>query len=82
MKILFTFENALPSNEADAEVFVTTAKYLAGLISEAWLYVPVADAAACATVGGASKLTIIPARVPRAPAVLRHLCCGLRLVRH
>jgi len=55
MKILFTFENPLPSAEADAEVFVTTARYLAGLASGTWLHVPMRkteDQAACEKLAG------------------------------
>ena len=45
MKILFAFENALPSHEADAEGFVTTAAHVAGLVPCSWLHVPLpADA--------------------------------------
>jgi len=79
MKILFTFENPLPSAEADAEVFVTTARYLAGLASQTWLHVPMRDAgdeAACRKLAG---MPAVRARAPIGPAVLRHFCCGLTL---
>jgi glycosyltransferase involved in cell wall biosynthesis len=79
MKILFTFENPLPSTEADAEVFVTTARYLAGLASQTWLHVPMRDAreeAACRKLAGMPALR---ARAPIEPAVLRHFCCGLTM---
>ena len=77
MKILFTFENPLPSAEADAEVFVTTARYLEPLTSGAWLHVPVADDA-----GGVAGMPIVRARAPMSPAALRHFCCGLTLPFH
>jgi len=79
MKILFTFENPLPSTEADAEVFVTTARYLAPLTSGAWLHVPMrdpGDEAACRTLAG---MPAVRARAPVGPAVLRHFLCGLTL---
>jgi glycosyltransferase involved in cell wall biosynthesis len=79
MKILFTFENPLPSTEADAEVFVTTARYLAGLTSGTWLHLPmreVADEAACQKLAG---MPAVRARAPIGPAVLRHFICGLTM---
>ena len=77
MKILFAFENPLPSDEADAEVFVTTARYLAPLLSRCWLHVPLpADSTAAAVAG----VPVIRAYAPLRPAVLRHLCCGLSLI--
>jgi len=79
MKILFTFENPLPSAEADAEVFVTTARYLAGLASGTWLHVPMRkaeDQAACETLAG---MPAIRARAPIGPAILRHFICGLTM---
>ena len=79
MRILFTFENALPSNEADAEVFITTARYLARLTSESWLHVPSpahADLDAVELAG----LPVIRAYAPIRFAPLRHFCCGLSLV--
>src|SRR5580698_5304558 len=80
MKILFTFENPLPSTEADAEVFVTTAKYLAPLGSQSWLYVPMPDAASCAAMSTVAGMPVIPAWAPARPAVLRHFCSGLSMV--
>jgi glycosyltransferase involved in cell wall biosynthesis len=80
MKILFAFENPLPSTEADAEVFVTTARYLAPLSSQSWLHVPAprgVDRDASGTLAG---MPIIGAWAPVRPAVLRHLCCGLTMV--
>ena len=79
MKILFAFENPLPSNEADAEVFVTTAKYLAPLTTGSWLHVPVADDAGIATAARLAEMPVLPAHAPIKPAVLRHFCCGLTL---
>ncbi len=40
LKILFTFENPLPSPEADAEVFVNTARCLSPLVAKTWLHAP------------------------------------------
>jgi glycosyltransferase involved in cell wall biosynthesis len=79
MKILFTFENPLPSAEADAEVFVTTARHLAPLLSGSWLHVPMRspdDAAACRDLAG---MPTVRARAPIRPAALRHFWCGLTL---
>lgn len=80
MKILFTFENPLPSTEADAEVFVTTAKYLAPLTAQSWLHVPVSDSAGCEAIGTLAAMPVIRAWAPLRPAALRHLFCGLTLV--
>ncbi len=77
MKIFFAFENPLPSHEADAEVFVTTARYLAPLLSRAWLHVPLPAGAAVDALPG---VPIIRARAPVRPAALRHLCCGLTMI--
>jgi glycosyltransferase involved in cell wall biosynthesis len=79
MKILFTFENPLPSAEADAEVFVTTARYLAPLTAGSWLHVPVADPAGLEAAAKLAGMPAISARAPIRPAILRHLCCGLNL---
>jgi glycosyltransferase involved in cell wall biosynthesis len=79
MRILFTFENPLPSAEADAEVFVTTAKYLAPLTSGSWLHVPVANEAGLVAVGKLAGMPAVRARAPILPAALRHFCCGLTL---
>jgi glycosyltransferase involved in cell wall biosynthesis len=80
MKILFTFENPLPSTEADAEVFVTTAKYLAPLASRSWLHVPMPDAASCDAISTLAGMPVIRAWAPAQPAVLRHFCCGLAML--
>jgi len=79
MRILFTFENPLPSAEADAEVFVTTAKYLAPLTAGSWLHVPVADAAGLDAVEKLAGVPVVRAHAPVRPAALRHFCCGLTL---
>jgi glycosyltransferase involved in cell wall biosynthesis len=79
MKILFAFENSLPSAEADAEVFVTTAKYLAPLSSGSWLHVPVAGAAGLDAVTTLAEMPVVHARAPVRPAALRHFFCGLTL---
>ena len=80
MKILFAFENPLPSNEADAEVFITTARYLAPHTSQSWLHLPVAGKAGRARLPSATGLPVIRAWAPIRPAALRHLCCGLTLI--
>lgn len=80
MQILFTFENPLPNDAADAEVFVSTAKHLAPLAARASLHVPArgeADRAAAATLAG---MPAIRAFAPIRPAALRHLVCGFTLV--
>jgi glycosyltransferase involved in cell wall biosynthesis len=79
MRILFTFENPLPSAEADAEVFVTTARYLKPLISDSWLHVPVADDAGLEATARLAGMKVVRARAPLLPPVLRHFCCGLTL---
>ena len=79
VKILFTFENPLPNAEADAEVFVTTARHLAAFASQAWLHVPASDEANRATVAALAGMPVVRARAPLRPAVLRHLFCGLTL---
>jgi glycosyltransferase involved in cell wall biosynthesis len=80
MKILFTFENPLPSAEADAEVFVTTARHLAGSASRSWLHVPASDEANRRTAAGLAGMPVVRARAPLVPAALRHFICGLTLV--
>jgi glycosyltransferase involved in cell wall biosynthesis len=80
VKILFTFENPLPSAEADAEVFVTTARHLAPRTSRSWLHVPASDVANCDAVAALARMPVVRACAPLRPAVLRHLCCGLTLV--
>jgi glycosyltransferase involved in cell wall biosynthesis len=80
MKILFAFENALPSAEADAEVFLSTAQALLPFTSKAWLHVPAPDVASFAAARRLCSATIVPAWAPRRPAALRHLLCGLTIV--
>jgi len=80
VKILFTFENPLPSLEADAEVFVNTAKSLAPLTDKSWLHVPVPANASRDELRKAFGMKIIGAVAPLRPALVRHLCCGLTLV--
>lgn len=80
MKILFAFENPLPSSEADAEVFMTTAKYLSPLTEASWLHVPTAGNESCASTSEAIKMPVVRALAPTQPAAFRHLCCGLTLV--
>ncbi len=80
MKILFTFENALPSDEADAEVFVTTARYLGLVAPGSWLHVPLPRSACVESVGRLAGMAVIRAQAPNGPAAIRHFCCGLTLV--
>lgn len=80
MKILFAFENPLPSREADAEVFVTTARHLAPLTEQCWFHVPVMDAANRAYVREAVEMPVIAAQAPLGPSALRHFRCGRSLV--
>ena len=80
LKILFAFENPLPSTEADAEVFVTTAQYLASIFKQTWFHVPLlrgADNNASAILTG---MPVVPAITVGQPAALRHFFCGLTLV--
>jgi glycosyltransferase involved in cell wall biosynthesis len=79
VKILFTFENQLPNRQADAEVFVTTARHLAAHSTQAWLHVPASDASNCAAASALAGMPVVRAYAPLRPAVLRHLCCGLTL---
>ena len=79
LKILFTFENPLPNTQADAEVFVATARHLAAFASRAWLHVPASDEANRAAAAALAGMPVARARAPLRPAVLRHLCCGLTL---
>jgi glycosyltransferase involved in cell wall biosynthesis len=80
MKILFAFENCLPSNEADAEVFITTGKYLASLTSDSWLHVPLPLDADTGAIGTLAGMKVIRARAPLRPGLVRHFCCGVALV--
>ena len=76
MKILFAFENVLPSVEADAEVFTSTADRLATMVTTAWFHAPGPRDGGSLPVG---RLERIRAFAPTKPAILRHLCCGLTL---
>jgi glycosyltransferase involved in cell wall biosynthesis len=79
MRILFTFENPLSSTEADAEVFLTTARYLAACASQSWLHVPGARHADRAAGEAFAGMPVVRAWAPLRPAALRHFCCGLTL---
>lgn len=79
MKILFAFENPLPSTEADAEVFVTTGRYLVPAATQSWLHVPVADGADRDALAALAGMPVVAARAPIGPGILRHLLCGLTL---
>lgn len=80
MKILFAFENPLPSTEADAEVFVTTAKYIAPRTTQSWLHVPIAGGADRRAITALAGMPLVRAWAPVRPAALRHICCGLSIV--
>lgn len=79
MRILFTFENPLPSTEADAEVFTTTARYLAPLTEASWLHVPLTDETGRETAETLAGMPVVRADAPVKPAALRHFLCGLTL---
>jgi len=79
MRVLFTFENPLSSTEADAEVFLTTARYLAASTSQSWLHAPVARRADRAAGERLAGMAVVRAWAPLRPAALRHFCCGLTL---
>ncbi|WP_419730464.1 glycosyltransferase [Lichenicola sp.] len=80
MKVFFTFENPLPNTAADAEVFVTTANYVARLVSASWLHVPLPEATGTAAIARLAGMPVIRAQAPLRPAVLRHLACGLTML--
>ncbi len=80
MKLLFAYENPLPNAEADAEVFVNTAKYLARHFAAARLHAPVAASADRAAVERLAGMPLVQAKGPLRPAALRHLLCGLTIV--
>jgi glycosyltransferase involved in cell wall biosynthesis len=80
MKVLFAFENVLPSAEADAEVFVATARYLAPLLDQSWMHVPVLHPTDLAASGLLRGHKVLRAHTPLRPAALRHFCCGISLV--
>lgn len=79
MKILFAFENPLPSAEADAEVFVTTARHLSALATKAWMHVPLPAPREAAKPVALAGIAAVRAWAPLRPAALRHLCCGLTI---
>lgn len=78
MKILFTFENALPNTEADAEVFITTARYLGGHLEAGWLHAPVKRRNRHIAAGLVNMPVIRAWALPK-PAILRHFMCGLTI---
>ncbi|MDE2240042.1 MAG: glycosyltransferase, partial [Rhodospirillales bacterium] len=78
MKILFAFENPLPSAEADAEVFITTGRYLRPHLQAGWLHVPAAREN-LATAEALAEMPVIRAFAPLKPAILRHFLCGLTI---
>ena len=80
MRILFAFENTLPSNEADAEVFTTTARHLVALTSQSWLHLPVSHGVGDEAIAALSGMPVVRAYAPVRPAVLRHFFCGATLV--
>ena len=79
MRILFAFENPLPNTQADAEVFVATAKYLGRLTTGSWLHIPLRNEGNRDDVAGLVGMQVVGAAAPARPAALRHLCCGLTL---
>ena len=84
MKILFSFENALPCREADAEVFVHTASALTTFGHHGVLVFPHADSSPN-ELGQVYRLNGLPllqtTRGPGRPAVLRHAFHALLLAR-
>jgi len=80
MKILFAFENPLPNTQADAEVFVATARCLGGLTAGSWLHVPLRNDGDGDGAGALAGMPIVRAWAPIRPAALRHLCCGLTIM--
>ena len=79
MKILFAFENPLPNSQADAEVFATTARYLARHATESWLHTPLARGTSLGALWRSLGVPVIRAWAPLSPPALRHFCCGLTL---
>lgn len=81
MKILFTFENPLPSPEADAEVFLNTAQALSNLLGRtAWLHVPAGRPGGSGHSSVPRGLSFVRAFAPASPAALRHFSCAATLV--
>ncbi|GAJ30766.1 glycosyltransferase family 4 protein [Acidomonas methanolica] len=79
IRVLFAFENPLPSAEADAEVFLTTARYLAPALGRAALHVPVRPGQS-EELSVSLAMPVIGAWAPLKPAILRHFACGATLV--
>ena len=77
VRVLFTFENRLPSRQADAEVFTTTAGRLARRLEHAALHVPQSRRTPWRAPSG---LAVVPALAPARPGVLRHAICGITIV--
>ncbi len=83
LKILFTFENPLPSPEADAEVFVNTAESLASLSDQpCWIHVPLPKHTKREGEPTVAGITVVRALAPIRPAFLRHIFCAMTLVCH
>ena len=80
MQILFTFENPLPNDDADAEVFLSTATHLATRTARPSLHVPARNEAGRAAAAALAGMPAIRALAPLRPAALRHLFCGLTIV--
>ncbi len=59
---------------------MTTARYLAPLLSQAWLHVPSPQNISSDEIGTLAGMTVVRAAAPLRPAALRHLFCGLTLV--
>lgn len=78
MKILFAFENALPNTEADAEVFITTARYLSAHLDGSWLHVPIPQSRRTKVEALAAMPVIRAFALPK-PGILRHAMCGLTI---
>jgi glycosyltransferase involved in cell wall biosynthesis len=79
MRVLFTFENPLPSKEADAEVFTNTARCVGARLTDPALHVPAVGAPGKAVAGELTRMQVVRAWAPLAPAALRHLFCGLTI---
>jgi glycosyltransferase involved in cell wall biosynthesis len=80
MRVLFTFENPLPSKEADAEVFTNTARCIGAGLSQPALHVPSAGTAGETAARELTGMQIVRAWAPLRPAALRHFCCGITIV--
>ncbi len=80
MKLLFAYENPLPNAEADAEVFVTTAKYLGRHFPSSHLHAPIAAKVSREQVEALAGMALVPAKAPLHPAALRHFCAGISIV--